>query len=100
MNRSIVTLAALTAWLCGTSVARADDANLHTFHCLDGCPVGAPANDDIVVREIYPLASNPVTKLADWVAYRVTPQPIGPSQDRIWSADPWLAPDETLTPDA
>lgn len=79
--------------------AHADNANLHTFHCLHGCPVGAPANDDLIVREIYTLASNPVTKLADWVAYRVTPDTVGPSQQRNWQADPALAPDETLEED-
>ncbi|MDE0878025.1 MAG: DNA/RNA non-specific endonuclease [Sphingomonas bacterium] len=78
--------------------ASADGAPLHTFHCLFGCPVGAPSNDDLIVREIYTLSSNPITKLADWVAYRVTPDTIGPSQDRIWSADPWLATEETLKP--
>ena len=81
-----------------TTPSWADGAPLHTFHCLFGCPVGAPANDDLIVREIYTLSSNPVTKLADWVAYRITPDTIGPSKDRIWSADPWLAPDETLDP--
>ncbi|USU03886.1 DNA/RNA non-specific endonuclease [Sphingomonadaceae bacterium OTU29LAMAA1] len=87
-------------WIAGTTNAWADAANLHTFHCLYGCPVGAPANDDVIVREIYTLASNPTTKVADWVAYRVTPDSIGPSQERVWSADPWLAPDETLPPEA
>lgn len=77
----------------------AADANLQTFHCLHGCPVGAPASDDIVVREIYTLASNPLTKLADWVAYRVTPDTVGPSQQRNWRAVPALAPDETLEED-
>ena len=91
-------LALFVAALTAISDARADTANLHTFHCLFGCPVGAPANDDLIVREIYTLSSNPVTKLADWVAYRITPQTVGPSQERIWSADPWLAPDETLRP--
>lgn len=74
-------------------------AELHTFHCLHGCPVGAPAIDDIVVREIYTLASNDLTKMADWVAYRVTPESIGPSGERKWAADPWLDPRETLEPD-
>ncbi len=76
-----------------------DTAELHTFHCLHGCPIGAPGIDDIVVREIYTLASNDLTKMADWVAYRVTPASIGPSGTRRWSADPWLSPDETLEPD-
>lgn len=79
--------------------ARADDARLHTFHCMRSCPVGAPENADIVVREIYTLASDPLTKMAVWVAYRVTRETIGPSQSRGWAADPVLAPDETLEPE-
>lgn len=94
------TLVMLGLAMLGLSVpATADDAPLHTFHCLFGCPVGAPANDDLIVREIYTLASNPLTKLADWVAYRITPQTIAKSKDRIWAADPWLAPEETLRPE-
>ena len=86
------------AALCMPAAVSADGVQLHTFHCLAGCPVGAPANDDVVVREIYTLASNPLTRLADWVAYRITPDTIGPSQDRDWAPDPALAGDETLRP--
>lgn len=82
------------------SAAVADDAELHTFHCLHGCPVGAPATNDTVVREIYTLSSNDLTKMADWVAYRVTKESIGISGDREWRADPWLGADETLNPPA
>lgn len=78
--------------------ATASHAELHTFHCLHGCPIGAPGIDDIIVREIYTLASNDLTKMADWVAYRVTPSSIGPSGERKWAADPWLAAEETLEP--
>lgn len=78
--------------------ALAQDAEVHTFHCLHSCPAGAPATNDLVVREIYTLSSNDTTKLADWVAYRITPQTIGPSGARAWGADPWLAPEETLEP--
>jgi endonuclease G, mitochondrial len=77
----------------------ADDARLHTFHCLEACPVGAPENADLVVREIYTLSADPLTKLAVWVAYRITPETIGKSQSRGWSEDPWLAPEETLEED-
>ena len=97
--RKSIGVVILTTVLAG-SQASADNAQLHTFHCLYGCPVGTPSNDDVVVREIYTLASNPVTKMADWVAYRVTPDTVGPSKDRIWAADPALAPDETLAPTA
>lgn len=76
--------------------AHAQHAELHTFHCLHGCPAGASAINDVVVREIYTLSSNDLTKLADWVAYRITPETIGRSQARAWQPDPWLAADETL----
>ena len=75
-------------------------AELHTFHCLDGCPVGAPAGNDVVVREIYTLSSDDLTKMSDWIAYRVTGATIGPSDGREWRADPWLGSDETLAPSA
>lgn len=78
--------------------ARAADSELHTFHCLWGCPVGAPATNDTIVREIYTLSSNDLTKMADWVAYRITPQTIAASQDsRNYRVDPWLEPTETLS---
>lgn len=88
---------AAAAALFGTGAAPAQvGGELHTFHCLHGCPVGAPAIDDVIVREIYTLASNDLTKMADWVAYRVTPATIGRSGDRDWQPDPWLDPTETL----
>ncbi len=77
----------------------AGQAELHTFHCLHGCPLGAAGIDDIIVREIYTLASNDLTKMANWVAYRVTSASIGPSGERKWVADPWLLPEETLEPE-
>lgn len=83
-----------------SAVVKANDAELHTFHCLQGCPVGAPATNDTIVREIYTLSSNDITKLADWVAYRVSKETIGSSEGRDWEADPWLGVDETLTPNS
>ena len=92
---AVVAAAAALAAPVGAQV----QAELHTFHCLHGCPVGAPGIDDIVVREIYTLASNDLTKLADWVAYRITPATVGASGERRWQADPWLDPAETLEPE-
>ena len=66
--------------------------------CLHGCPAGAPASNDLVMRDIYILSSNDATKFADWVAYRVTKGTIGPSKSRNWKADPELSDDETLEP--
>ena len=97
MSRHLLAVAGLLSASMPASIS-ASPAELHTFHCLHGCPVGAPAIDDIIVREIYTLASNDLTKVADWVAYRVTPESVGPSGSREWMADPWLDPDETLEP--
>jgi endonuclease G len=80
--------------------ADAADGELHTFHCLFGCPLGAPATNDTIVREIYTLSSDDLTKMADWVAYRVTPGSIGSSGEREWQADPWLSVDERLSLEA
>ena len=90
---------AAVAMLVGATTARADDARLHTFHCLQACPVGAPENADVVVRPVYTLSADPLTKLAVWVAYAVSTETIGPSSARAWRADPWLALDETLEPE-
>lgn len=92
--RSLVVMA--MALVAGVATARAGDAEIHTFHCLHGCPMGASATNDLVVREIYTLSSNDRTKFADWVAYRVTSDSIGPSGSRRWQADPWLDWNETL----
>src|SRR5688572_10660966 len=76
---------------------RAADSEFYTFHCLWGCPLGAPATNDTIVREIYTLSSNDLTKMADWVAYRITPQTNAASQDsRNYRIDPWLDPTDTL----
>lgn len=96
----IVKVAPLTfALALAAAPAAADQAEIHTFHCMHGCPMGASATNDLIVREIYTLSSNDRTKFADWVAYRVSRETVGPSGSRRWQADPWLDPDETLEPD-
>ncbi|WP_339929550.1 DNA/RNA non-specific endonuclease [uncultured Brevundimonas sp.] len=75
-----------------------DRAELHTLHCLNGCPTGASATNDVIVREIYTLSSNDRRKFADWVAYRITSDTVGTSGGRRWQADPWLSEAETLEP--
>lgn len=67
--------------------------------CAYGCPNGASPHDVLLIREIYILSNNPVTKFADWVAYRIDAKTIkGASTDRKWLADPLLPADETLVP--
>lgn len=69
---------------------------IHSQHCLLGCPYGSPQSNDLLIRDIYILSSNDSTKLADWVAYRVDPQNFGKRRSREWRADPWLDASETL----
>ena len=80
-----------------SAMSGAPEPELHTFHCLASCPIGAPATNDTIVREIYTLSHNDITRMADWVAYRVTAQTIGTGGSRVWRPDPWLSPDERLT---
>jgi endonuclease G len=80
------------------TAARVARAEIHTFHCLHGCPSGTASTNDLVVREIYSLSSNDLTKFADWVAYRVTKASIGKGEGRVWKPEPWLGADETLEP--
>ena len=73
---------------------------VHYGMCLHGCPAGVPASNALVIRDIYILRSNDVTKFADWVAYRVAKGTIGPTAGKRgnWKADPRLSADETLEP--
>ncbi len=81
----------------GTLVA--SEINIHGEPYLYGRPTGAPDGNDFVVRDIYALSSNPETKFADWVTYRVSLDTMeGPSVSRNWRADPFLHPDRTLEP--
>ena len=79
--------------------APASAQEIHSALCLYGCPYGSPQTNDLIIRDIYILSSNDDTKLSDWAAYRVTANTIGSSKERIWRADPYLAPDETLEPE-
>lgn len=78
--------------------AGAPGGGIYSTLCLDGCPAGAPADNDVIVREIYVLSNNATTKFADWVAYKITRYTIGPSKPRNWKEDPQLAPARTLSP--
>ena len=70
-------------------------------HCLFGIPSGTGEATRILTRDIYTLASNGRTKIADWVAYRLDASMLDSTGNarRNWMADPWLPDDETLEPD-
>ena len=98
-----VTRLVLFAAMCLVSTAAAAQDNLgefHSKHFLYGHPTGAPATNDLIIRDSYALSNNDTKKFADWVAYRLTPQEVSGTVDllRKWRADPWLDDDETLEP--
>jgi len=83
----------------GSGVASPEHQNVVSTMCIEGCPRGAPADDTLVVRDIYILSNNPKTKFADWVSYRLDPDMIdGPPAERKWQTDDLLPDDETLNP--
>ncbi len=73
-------------------------AEVHTPHCLAGCPEGVSESNDLIVRDIYTISSNDKTKFTDWSAYKVTTDTIGSGCSRKWKPDPILADVETLEP--
>jgi hypothetical protein len=46
-------------------------------HCPFGCPEDSPSTNDLIIREIYILSSDDLTKFGDWAACRVTRDIIG-----------------------
>ena len=46
-------------------------------HCYNSCPEGADDSNHLIVRPIYALSYNTITKSADWVAYKVSGAAIG-----------------------
>jgi len=98
MSRLVRGAGLVALWAAASGASAAD--RVSTYHCSGPCPQGASEINEIVVRESYTLSSNGITKFADWVAYRVTPDSIGPSEGRTWETDSWLRTGETLTPKA
>jgi len=67
-------------------------------HCLGGCPSNAPIYSELIIRDIYTLSLNNLTKFADWAAYKVTKNTIGrPGKIEI-SVDTLLRDTESLEP--
>ena len=66
---------------------------VHIAHCLAGCPTGAPAANEIVVRHLFAASINYQSGLADWIAYRVLPGTVGVASllPRVWQPDELLA---------
>lgn len=71
---------------------------IHCRHFIHGYPLGAPASNDLIIRECYALSSNDQRKFADWVCYHLTRHEVDGDLplDREWYNDPWLDATETL----
>lgn len=76
-------------------------SEIHCKHFFYGCPMGAHATNDLIIRDIYALSSNDQTKFADWVAYRLDEESVSgdATTRRNFKADPWLDDAETLEKD-
>lgn len=74
---------------------------IHSEHFIYGQPLGSPATNDLIIRDLYALSSNDSTRFADWVTFRLTAaEVVGHLDlDRDWHIDPWLDPEETLEAD-
>lgn len=92
------TIVCCSAILLSISTKVVSAQEIHSEHCLHGCPSGSPNTNDLVIRNIYILSSNDHTKFADWVAYKVTKNTIGTTKKRNWKSDPLLDESETLEP--
>jgi len=90
--------AALTAAVLFAFMVPAGAEDIRFAHCLGGCPQGAPADNALVARAVYTLSFNRQRRVADWVAYIVTPGSIGVATNlsRLPLPDPYIA--ETLEP--
>lgn len=96
-----MTRKSLAVWLAGLAMLAAPAAaiEIHSKHCLHGCPYGGDTENNLIVRESYILLSNDLTRLADWVAYRVSRDTIGAPKQATVTREPVLRPNETLEPE-
>lgn len=93
------------ALFCSVATAQAQDFSDQLTptmprHVIFGIPAGTGPQTRILVRDIYMLAANGKTKMADWVGYQLTPAMVAgaATTSRSWKADPWLPAEETLEP--
>ena len=65
---------------------------IHVAHCLAGCPVGTPARNELVLRNLFAVSVNQQTGVADWVSYRILKDTVGVASllPRDWQADDLL----------
>ncbi|MCU0286289.1 MAG: DNA/RNA non-specific endonuclease [Acidobacteria bacterium] len=103
----MLSMLAMPAWIFPVEKAAEKTVppmEIYCKHFFYGYPLGTPATNDLIIRDIYALSNNDRTKFADWVAFRLTVNEVMRECDlsRTWRNDPWLDDNETLpvSPDA
>jgi len=106
MNQKSYMLVAVTVLIAAASCVREVGSQpvtpappeIYCKHFCYGYPVGAPASNDLIIRDLYALSNNDNTKFADWVCTYTTWHEVDGDLDleRNWRNDPWLDPSETL----
>ncbi len=73
-------------------ISQAQAANYRIGLCLWGCPAGADTDNHLILRPIYVLSYNTVSRVADWVSYKVSADSIGiaSSLSRTPRIDPYV----------
>ena len=85
-RRGLITVLAIGT-LAASSPVRSQ--NVHIAHCLQGCPTGSAASNELLVRHLFAVSINSQARVADWVSYRIIPGSIGVASllPRIWTDD-------------
>ncbi len=71
---------------------------IYCKYFIYGYPLGAPASNDLIIRDLYAPNSNGTTKFADWVCCLLTCHVIAGDLDleRNLRTDPWLGSGKTI----
>ena len=67
----------LLSFLCLLVVNLSFAQSYKIGHCYKGCPQGTSEENHLIIRSIYALSYNTLTKSADWVSYKVSADSIG-----------------------
>ena len=93
----VLCLAVLSASLA-LAQPGASPPRIYCKHFIFGYPLGAPAANPVIIRDLYALSFNGKTRLADWVCYYLTSQETHGTSElkRNWHNEPWLKKGEAL----
>lgn len=67
-------------------------------HCYRFCPEALVGDQGVVRHRAFTLAPDPDSKIAQWVAYKITAVTLGDARSRRWRADPALPDADALEP--